>query len=321
MMKRCVLFVLLSFSFLSMLSAEPAPADAKVMPLWEQGVPNSKVDPSYSEIDDTARGGPENSFLSQVIAPRVEVYLPKKERAPSAAVIICPGGGYAGEVYNHEGRNFARWFQERGVAAAVLLYRLPSDRIMTDKAIGPLQDVQQAIRLVRRHSPEWHISSTRIGVMGFSAGGHLAATASTMYNEKVYEVKDGVSARPDFSVLVYGVLSFQDPIAHGGSRDNLIGKNSTAEQRDRFSTELHVDSSTPPTFLVHAINDDVVNPQNSVRYFTALQKHHIPSELHIYEFGGHGFGMRKNGPNWLPDLENWLRRHHLITQGEHEEKP
>jgi len=313
-MKLRVLFVLCTLSTLPGLSADPAPADAKVLPLWDDGVPSAKVDPSYSETEDKTKIGTEGAYVTKITEPRVEVYLPEKERGPTAAVIICPGGGYMGEVYNKEGRDFARWFQQRGVAAAVLFYRLPNDNIMIDKSIGPLQDVQQAIRLVRRHSPEWRISSTRIGVMGFSAGGHLAACASTMYNEKVYAVKDGTSARPDFSILAYGVLSFQDSLAHPGSREGLLGKDFTPSKRDHFSTELHVNSSTPPTFLVHAENDELVDAQNSVRYYTALQKHHIPSELHIYEFGGHGFGMRKDGPNWLPDLENWLRHRRIITK-------
>jgi acetyl esterase/lipase len=313
-MKFRLLFTLLTLCSVPYLAADTPPADVKVFPLWENGVPNSKVDPSYVETEDKAQIGTEGASLHKVTEPRIEVYLPEKQRDSMAAVVICPGGGYMDLVYNKEGRDFARWFQQRGVAAAVLMYRLPSDKIMIDKSIGPLQDVQQAIRLVRRHSPEWHIASTKIGVMGFSAGGHLAACASTMYNEKVYEVKDGTSARPDFSILAYGVLSFQDSIAHPGSREGLLGREYTPSKRDHFSTELHVTSATPPTFLVHAFDDGLVDPQNSVRYFTALQKHHIPSELHIYEFGGHGFGMRKDGPNWLPDLENWLRHRHLITK-------
>ncbi len=305
--------------FIPLLFAGPllfadAPAkDVIVHKLWDGPPPGSIADPSYRENEDTVAAEPPLLFLKSISEPRVEVYLPKKGKGTGAAVVICPGGGYGGLAYTHEGRNFARWFQERGVAGIVLLYRLPSDRIMTDKSIGPLQDVQQAIRLTRRNAAAWGIATDKVGIMGFSAGGHLAASASTLYNEKVYPVNDNVSARPDFSLLIYGVLSFQDAVAHKGSRENLLGKQFTEAQRDRFSTELHVDASTPPTFLAHATDDDVVPPENSILYYSALKKYHIPTELHLYEFGGHGFGMRESGPKWLGDLENWLRLHHWVT--------
>jgi acetyl esterase/lipase len=197
-----------------------------------------------------------------------------------------------------------------GVSAFVLKYRLPSDAIMKDKSVGPLQDVQEAIRIVRRNAKDWNINPRKIGIMGFSAGGHLASTASTHFTDKVYEVKDTTSARPDFSILIYPVISMDTAITHRGSRDNLIGKNPSKEQVVRFSNELQVNSNTPPAFLVHATDDNTVPVQNSMNYLLALKKNKVPGELHIYEKGGHGFGLGANkgtAAEWPNACKSWLK--------------
>lgn len=283
--------------------------DPVVVPLWDGAPPGSKDDASYVEKEFLSEWEPRVALINQVSKPRVEVYLPAAGKATGAAVVICPGGGYGVLAHIHEGRKFARWFQERGVAGVVLYYRLPSDRIMEDKRIGPLQDVQQALRLVRRHASEWQVSPDKVGVMGFSAGGHLAGTASTLYRDKVYPVSDDVSARPSFSILAYGVLSFQESMTHGGSLNNLLGASPSKVDRDHFSNELQVDAQTPPAFLVHAADDGAVPEQNSWLYYQALRRFGIPAELHVYEVGGHGFGTGGPCPQWMDELGEWMRRH------------
>jgi acetyl esterase/lipase len=286
-----------------------AQSDALTVPLWPETPPGAREDASYQEQEGAWEGPPRIPYTERVSQPRLEVFLPPADRATGAAVVICPGGGYGLLAHAHEGRDFARWFQARGVAGIVLFYRLPSDRIMEHRAVGPLQDVQEAIRVARRQAGAWHLDPRKIGVMGFSAGGHLAATASTLYRDSVYPVPDGVSARPDFSLLVYGVLSFQDALVHRGSRENLLGREPSAAQRDHFSNELQVDAETPPAFLIHAVDDNVVPVGNSEVYHAALRRHGVPSELHLYEVGGHGFGMAGACGHWVNDLAAWMARH------------
>src|SRR5690554_3892604 len=175
--------------------------------LWPQGVPNGKENPNYREVTQMQDGN--KPRVSRVTDPELLVYLAPQEIATGAAVVICPGGGYGVLAIDHEGYDIARWLNSMGIAGVILKYRLPSDEIMNDKSIGPLQDVQEAIRTVRRNAVAWNLNPAQIGVMGFSAGGHLAGTASTLYGEQMYTPRDGVSARPDFSILIYGVLSMQ----------------------------------------------------------------------------------------------------------------
>jgi acetyl esterase/lipase len=276
--------------------------------VWPEGIPGAKKDTSYHEQTIMDKGRPR---ISKVTSPQILVYLPPKDKANGTAVVICPGGGYTRLAIDHEGYDVAKWFNEMGIAGIVLKYRLPSDQIMEDKTTGPLQDVQEAIRMVRRNAKEWHIQPNKIGVMGFSAGGHLAGTASTMYNEKVYIPKDSTSARPDFSILMYGVLSLQKQITHGGTHKNLLGNNASQALTDKFSNELNVNAQTPPAFLVHAADDGTVPVQNSILYFQALIKNKIPAELHVYEKGGHGFGLATGRTStestWPEACKNWLK--------------
>ena len=179
---------------------------------------------------------------------------------------------------------------------------------MKDKTVGPLQDAQEAIRTLRRRADEWNLDVTKIGVIGFSAGGHLAATVSTHYNDKVYESKDNSSARPDFSILIYPVISMEDAITHKGSKENLLGKNVSAEMVEKYSNEKQVDANTPKTFLAHATDDKAVPVENSINYYLALKNQKVPVEMHIYENGGHGFGLGVQGTNknWPAACEKWL---------------
>lgn len=282
------------------------------MKVWPGKVPGAIADKDYKE--ETKMDGSKPRVF-KVTDPELLVYLPSKEKANGTAVVICPGGGYGVLAIDHEGYDIAKWFNDMGVAGIILKYRLPSDIIMEDKSVGPLQDVQEAIRIVRRKSKEWNIQPDKIGVMGFSAGGHLAGTASTMYNDKVYSPIDNTSARPDFSILIYGVLSFQQEVTHQGSRNNLLGKNPTAEMVNRFSNELRIDAQTPPAFLVHSGDDGAVPVANSILYYQFLQKHAIPSELHIYEKGGHGYGLAPNGgteSEWPEACKRWMMKHKWI---------
>ncbi|HEX5170904.1 MAG TPA: alpha/beta hydrolase [Cyclobacteriaceae bacterium] len=284
------------------------------MKVWPAKIPGAKSNSDYQEVTRMDSGKPR---IARVKDPEIQVYLPAKEKANGTAVVICPGGGYGVLAIDHEGWDIAKWFNEMGIAGIILKYRLPSDEIMEDKTIGPLQDVQEAIRIVRRKAAEWKIDPHKIGVMGFSAGGHLAGTASTMYSEKVYEPVDATSARPDFSILMYGVLSMQEDITHKGSLQNLLGKSPSKELMDKFSNELNINSETPPAFLVHSMDDKTVPVENSVRYFQMLKKSSVPAELHIYEKGGHGYGLAINGgteSQWPMACKAWLQAHGLASR-------
>jgi acetyl esterase/lipase len=281
--------------------------------LWPDGIPGSKNDPSYTENITIADGM--TTRCERVINPDLTVFLPESGKANGAAVLICPGGGYGGLSFDHEGNAVAKWLNDNGIAGIILKYRLPSDRIMVDKSIGPLQDAQEAMRVIRRNASAWGIDPKRVGVIGFSAGGHLASTLSTHYSEKVYDVKDNTSARPDFSLLIYPVISFDTTITHIGSRNNLIGTKPDKEKTSHFSNELQITPDTPPAFLVHSADDFVVPVMNSIRYFEGLQKNKIPAEFHIFQKGGHGYGLAPKGgteSSWPVLCINWMKQMKLF---------
>jgi acetyl esterase/lipase len=234
--------------------------------------------------------------------------MPARDKANGTAVIICPGGGYVHLAIDHEGYEVARKLNEMGIVAIVLKYRLPSDSTMIDKTIGPLQDAQEAIKLVRENAAAWGVNPNRIGIMGFSAGGHLASTAGTHFTKAVIENKAGTSLRPDFMILGYPVISFSDSIGHRGSRDNLIGHHPSEELIKEYSNELQVTPQTPPTFLVQAGDDKTVNVENSIHFYEALLRNGVPAEMHLYPHGGHGFGLHNPTTNdqWIERLQNWL---------------
>jgi len=309
-MKTKAIIILLIFINALMMNST---AQTLTLKLWPDGIPGSKTDASYVEKITTTDG--RITRCEKVVTPDLTIFLPAPEKANGAAVLICPGGGYGVLAFDHEGNAIAKWLNDNGIAGIILKYRLPSDQIMIDKSIGPLQDAQEAIRIIRRNAVSWKINPDKIGVIGFSAGGHLASTLSTHYAEKVYDVKDNTSARPDFSLLIYPVVSFDTAITHRGSRNNLIGLKPGEEQVRRFSNELQITASTPPAFLVHSADDKAVPVMNSIGYFKGLQKNNIPAELHIFQKGGHGYGLSPNGgteSSW-PDLcIKWLKAMGLI---------
>jgi acetyl esterase/lipase len=247
-----------------------------------------------------------------VSVPTLSIFLPPRNQSKGSAVIICPGGGYGGLLTKREGSDVARAFAKLGVTAFVLKYRLPDDLIMEDKSIGPLQDALQALKTVRQNADKWNIDPQKIGIMGFSAGGHLASSAGTHYDARIIENTEKTDLRPDFMVLVNPVISLSNEIGHLGSRNNLLGKSASAEKINFFSNELHVNKSTPQTFLVHTADDTVVLPENSLRFYHALRKNKVNAELHIYSEGEHGFLKKPVFEEWFGRAVNWMKDRHLI---------
>ena len=281
-------------------------AQTEIIDLWPKGkVPNFKTS-SVEEKSVTDANG--ILRISGVTVPTITAYIAPKEKATGAAVMICPGGGYGILAASHEGSDFAKWFNERGISAFVLKYRLPNEKAMMHQHEVPLMDAMQAMKLIRQHAGKWNIDLNKIGVMGFSAGGHLAATLSTHYNmgEKASE-----EAKPNFSMLIYPVISLSPELAHGGSRDNLLGPEKSEELIKYYSNEMQVSAKTPPAFLVHAMDDGAVPVENSIEYYLALKKLKIPAEMHLYPVGGHGYGFRTEGKgslaNWPAAMEGWLK--------------
>lgn len=252
--------------------------------------------------------------ISDVKVPTITAFLPPKNKATGAGIMICPGGGYALLAYGHEGEEMAKWFNERGIAAFVLKNRLPDDRTQKAKHEVPLADAMQGMKLIRQHAAKWNVDPNRLGVIGFSAGGHLAATLSTHYHRGAGASED---AKPNFAILMYPVVTFGEK-AHAGSRERLLGKNASPEQVAYYSNELQVDAKTPPTFLVHAEDDKAVPVENSIDYYLALKKFNIPAEMHLYPTGGHGYALRTKGKGsiegWPTACENWLKSMGLLER-------
>jgi acetyl esterase/lipase len=299
MMKFIVPFLIVAFY-------EPVQAQVTI-PLYSGKIPGSISTPDEESRD--ASGG----ILFKVSRPTMTIYLPTKEKSNGSAVIICPGGGYGELDINHEGFAVAGKFNELGVAVFVLKYRLPSDLTMTDKSIGPLQDAQQAIKMVRERATEWNVDNNKIGIMGFSAGGNMAAAAGTHFNNTFIENPLKTSLRPDFMLLIYPVISFTDKIGHKGTRENLLGEIPSAEKIEYFSNELQISQDTPPSFLIHASDDKVVPVENSIIFFEGLQSRSIPAGLHIYPEGGHGFFNGFTHDTWMGYCIDWMKQMKLIN--------
>jgi acetyl esterase/lipase len=290
----------------------------QVLPLYGDGpIPNAR--PGRDEETSEVGKDPNRISVNKVSRPTLTIFLPAKDSVSSSAainsasatrtaVIVCPGGGYTHLAIAHEGYELARHLSEMGIVAFVLKYRLPSDTTMIDKEIGPLQDAQRAIQLVRQNAAVWGIDPGRIGIMGFSAGGHLASTAGTHFTKAVIDNPAHTTLRPDFMILIYPVISFADSIGHRGCRDNLIGVNPPQEKIIEYSNELQVTPQTPPTFLVHAEDDKTVDVRNALFFYEALQRNGVLAELHIYPQGGHGYGLHNptTKDEWFGRLKNWL---------------
>lgn len=303
--KKIVAFIcLITFIGIGSLSGQN-----KVIDLWGRKIPGAIPNADYKQIIDSTN----YIKLRNISKPTIEVYPAAADKNTGTAIVVCPGGGYYGVSFISEGVEVAKWLNQLGITAVVLHYRLPNDAIAKNKSIAPLQDGQEAIRIVRRNATKWGIDPNKIGIMGFSAGGHLASTISTHFDEKVYQSIDSTSARPDFSLLIYPVISMNSTIAHAGSRDNLLGEHPSPEMVKHFSNELQVTAKTPPAFMIHSFDDGSVPVENSIEYALAMKKHHIPCELHLYERGGHGFGLgleswRSNSTEstWTEACRKWL---------------
>lgn len=245
----------------------------KVIKLWETTPPTSN---EITEAEKSERNG---NWVTNVSSPELTIYQANKTKNTGMAVVVCPGGGYAGLAIQHEGSQFAKWLNGQGITAFVLKYRMPNKH----KEV-PLDDAQQAIRYVREHANEFGVDTNKVGIAGFSAGGHLAATASTHYTT------EGVSTRPDFSILFYPVITMETA-THGGSRSNLLGDKLQPEDIQFFSNEKQINANTPPAILLLSDDDKSVPPANSVFYYEALKKNNIPATMYIFPKGGHGWGV------------------------------
>lgn len=300
---KTLLLSLLFFQFGSLSAQE------FVLPLWPAGkVPNYQ---KTTEVEKRDTGDVIRITLVQ--SPDITVYLPSKRNSTGQAVIICPGGGYGGLSYSWEGSDPARLLSARGIAAIVLKYRLPNSKSNITPHLSPLADAKRAIRIVRANAAKWNIKKDRIGIMGFSAGGHLAATLATHFDGGDANDSDSIerqNSRPDFAVLVYPVISLSKPIMHAGSRNNLIGATPDSTLARFYSAEFQVTAQTPPTFLVHASDDKGVPVENSLLFYQALKDNNVPVEMHIYPKGGHGFGLavgRGYLETWTERLVDWMR--------------
>ncbi len=274
------------------------------MPLYTKEVPNYKDIPNTQKSETDKNG---ILIISEVTVPTLTLYVPPKGKSNGTSVIICPGGGYSILAASHEGSDVAKEFNKMGVTAFVLKYRIPNDKAQIDKSIAPLQDAQQAIRVIRKDAIKYGINPNRIGIMGFSAGGHLAATASTHFLKPVGENADETNVRPDFSILIYPVISFKE-FGHKGSANQLVGTNPTTEMIELYSNETQVTKETPPVFLVHAGDDNAVPVKNSLMYYEACQKKGVSASIVIYPKGGHGFGMNNKSTKekWMDNVKNWM---------------
>jgi acetyl esterase/lipase len=304
-----ILFLLLGMS-------QSVLAQNTEIPVWKS-IPGAIQNPEYKEeilydSEQIIKG------VNKVVQPTLTPFLVDSNKSNGVAVIVCPGGGYAHLAINKEGFKVAKWLNSIGISAFVLKYRLPNDAIMKNKTIAPLQDAQEAIRTIRRNATEWHLDPTKIGIMGFSAGGHLAATLSTHYQDNVYDADTTISARPDFAILIYPVISMEDGITHNGSKTNFLGANAKTDVIEKYSNEKQITSETPKTFLVHASDDKAVPVANSINYYLNLRKNAIPAEMHLYENGGHGFGLGTGGTHkdWPKACEKWLTENNYIAQPE-----
>ncbi|KAA3436906.1 alpha/beta hydrolase [Rufibacter hautae] len=308
MKKMILLLALAGFSLAA--SSQSKPME---IPLYEGKIPNEVPGPDQEKREVN----PDKvEMISLVRTPTLSVYLPAKGKANGTAVVICPGGGYWILASGHEGADVARKFAEQGVTAFVLKYRLPDPAITSQPEITPLQDAQRALYLVRKRAKEWNVNPQRVGILGFSAGGHLASTVGTHFNQSQIQNPENLSLRPDFMVLVYPVISSDPAFWHQGSFERLLGKEASKEKLQAYSNEQQVTAQTPPTFLVHASDDGAVPAQNSVVFYQALLKHKILGELHIYQGGGHGFGMINPTTKdlWFERCVNWLASNKLLAK-------
>jgi acetyl esterase/lipase len=280
----------------------------QILPLWEGDPPNYRETGEETIWDTT-----DAVRILMVRKPDIAVYLPSRAHSTGEGVVICPGGGYRRLAYDKEGTDIARWLNSRGIAAFVLKYRLPESQNNIIPHLSPLMDAQRALRLVRYNAEAWNIDPGRIGIMGFSAGGHLASTLSTQFDTGDLSSTDPVeqvSCRPDFSVLIYPVISFDNRITHAGSKRSLLGENPEEDMVTYYSNEKQVTDETPSAILIHSDDDRSVPVENSIVYYKALRAHGIPAEMHIYPYGGHGYSLaigKGHLSTWPDRVIEWIR--------------
>jgi len=296
-----ILFYIFFMALINSINAQ------EILKLWSDKIPYSTGIVGQEEYTD-------QGHVRNIQDPTITVYLPDKEKATGAAVVICPGGGYSVLAIKHEGHDVAKWFTEFGVAGIVLKNRLPTSENITEKSEVAMTDAQRAVRMVRFYAPEWGIMPDKIGIMGFSAGGHLASTVGTHFDYGLADSSDPIqkiSCRSDFMILMYPVISMSEDFMHSGSMKNLLGENPSSDQMLRFSNDKQVTVETPPTILIHSSDDKGVPVANSIKFYEALQKNGIPSELHIYNSGGHGYGLGRNDGTshnlWTETCEAWMQ--------------
>ena len=302
-MKKKIFFLVVALSSLQFCFAQ-----SFTLSLWNKNIPNFQKT-NEVEISDTS----DFIRIRNVQNPEISVFLPSKRNANGQAVVLCPGGGYGYLVYDGEGTDIAKLLNAHGIAGIVLKYRLPISKSNIVGYESPLLDVQRAMRLTRYHASEWNIDKDKIGVMGFSAGGHLASTLGTHFdygNENSDDPVETESCRPDFMILMYPVITFTQPFMHKGSRDALLGTSTDSSLIKYFSNELQVKKDTPPTFIVHASDDKAVPVENSLVFCKALVDKNIPVEMHIYSEGGHGFTSAIGNDHlnsWTQRFLDWLK--------------
>ena len=300
-MKRYLFTILFSCFYLSNIFAQNY-----ILPLWEKNIPNQN-DIKVSDIADTTNA----IRITRVNNPTIEIFLPSKVMLTGEAVLVCPGGGYGYVVYDKEGTDIAKMLNTEGIVGIVLKYRLPKTENNIEGRLSPFLDAQRAIRLIRFHAKEWGIDPVKVGVMGFSAGGHVASTLGTHFEDNYFtsDKIDSINCRPDFMLLIYPVITFKQPYLHSGSRDNLIGTNADANLINYYSNELHITKHTPPTFILHANDDKGVPVENSIMFYNNLRKNDVACELHIFQEGGHGFGLaigRERLEQWKDLCSSWI---------------
>lgn len=279
-----------------------AAAAQEIVPLYSDSIPNST---SYKVTETSMGPATDPDWIMKTSVPTLTVFLPPPEKNTGVGVLIFPGGGYSGLSYKAEGIEIAQEFIKHGVAAFIVKYRLPSDSVMRNKSIGPLQDAQQAMKMVRENADEYKIS--KIGIIGFSAGGHLASTLGTHFDRPLIRNDRHVSLRPDFMMLIYPVITMRDSLAHKGSRGNLLGDQPTDSVLHYFSNDEQVSDSTPVTYITHTQDDKVVDVQNSILFYQALRRHHVFAEMHLYPKGDHGFVLNLPTSQWMAEIFDWMK--------------
>ncbi|OYZ01489.1 MAG: hypothetical protein B7Y37_07415 [Sphingobacteriia bacterium 28-36-52] len=293
------------FLFLSTLSSY---AQTEI-PIYSGAIPNAIPCSLRNDSFVNATGV---TLSSNIVTPTLSIYLPQKQNEAKSAILILPGGGYAYLATNHEGVAIAKAFNEIGVTAFVLKYRMPNDSCMSNKETVPLMDAQQSMKYIRDHAKEYGINQNKVGVIGFSAGGHLASTLITKFNLNL--LKTTTNLRPDFAILAYPVISMEDSLVHMGSRNKLLGLNPTQERIAYFSSNLQVTTNTPPTFIFHAKDDKTVPVMNSIQMKEALDAKKVRAQLLLMKTGNHGFGLgnAKTTVHWFPIAIDWLKEQSLM---------